>query len=128
MKGFKKFIITIFAAMMLLSASIFPVAAKVPVNNSNIATEQFCISDEDFRWHMAQSIAENANNTIEALVADAQQSRRPNIRLLILKTDLISRTAISLIRTLGYDAVCLYEKYEIHGQLVEIDPIIVIKR
>ena len=57
MKGFKKFIITIFAAMMLLSASIFPVAAKVPVNNSNIATEQFCISDEDFRWHMAQSIA-----------------------------------------------------------------------
>ena len=77
---------------------------------------------------MAQSIAENANNTIEALVADAQQSRRPNIRLLILKTELISRTAISLIRTLGYDAVCLYEKYEIHGQLVEIDPIIVIKR
>lgn len=128
MKKFKKIIITMLAAIMLLSASIFPAAAKAPVNNSNSAAEQFCISDENFRWHMAQSIAENANNTIEALVADAQQSKRPNIRLLILKTELISRTAISLIRALGYDAVCLYEEYEIHGQLVEIDPIIVIKR
>ncbi len=128
MKGFKKIMIVAIAAVLLLTATVLPAAAKAPANNSPAATATYCVSGEKITWLLAQSIGENANKSIEALVAEAQQSRKPNIGLLLLKTELISRTAISLIRALGHDAVCVYEEYEIHGQIVEIDPIIVIKR
>jgi len=128
MKKCKKIIVVVIAAIMLVCASVFPAAAKAPAGDSPAAPATYCASGDKITWYLAQSIADNANHAIEALVTQAQQCKRPNIRLLILETEIISRTAISLVRTLGYDAVCVYEEYEIGGQIVEIDPIIVIKR
>lgn len=77
---------------------------------------------------LAETIAETANAAIMLLVYKAQRNPHADIERLCAETDAIAQNAIFLISLLGIEAKCVYEEYEINGETVLIDPIIVIKR
>ncbi|NLW74676.1 MAG: hypothetical protein GX057_07305 [Clostridiales bacterium] len=119
MKTLKKVIIIVLTAVMLVSALSLTAAAAPGKNGNNKAVDNY---------QLALSIAEEANAKIEKFVAQFQAKPNPNIHALITVTNNISSKAIAEINALGFDAVCVYVTYEVGGQLVEIDPIIVIDR
>ncbi|MGI6167509.1 MAG: hypothetical protein ACOYIA_05165 [Eubacteriales bacterium] len=124
MKTLKKVIIIVLTAAMLFSALSLPAAAAA----GNTPSVNVVNKLADIKYQLAQGIAAVANAQIEGLVTLFQAMPNPNIQALVAATNAISAAAIALINALGYDAVCEYVTYEIGGQLVEIDPIIVIDR
>lgn len=124
MKTLKKVIIIVLTAVMLTTALSLPAAAAT--GNGNAVVKQLWL--EDIKFQLAQAIAAVANAQINLLVSLFQAMPNPNIGALISTTNAISAAAIAAINALGFDAVCEYVTYEIGGQLVEIDPIIVIDR
>lgn len=124
MKALKKVITVILAAVMLCGA--FSVTAFARCDEAD--TYSYSVDYDELKYALAEMIADNANATIDRLVAQAQANPYPNISALVFKTNLISANAIALIRMLGFDAECVYETYIIGGIEVEIDPIIIIKR
>jgi Tfp pilus assembly protein PilX len=120
MKALKKVIIIVLTALMLVSAFAVPASASTSIVNNT------AITANDIKLQIALNVASSANARIEQLVAAAQRQTNPNIPLLIAQTNAISAFAINVINALGFDAECEYVTYEIGGQLVEIDPIIVI--
>lgn len=121
MKALKKVIIIVLTAVMLVTALSVPAAAATRTGSSALSVTAY-----DVKLQIAEAVAASANAAIERLVAIAQSQTDPNIELLVYQTNAISAIAIIIINALGYDAVCEYVTYEIGGQLVEIDPIIVI--
>ena len=121
MKSLKKVIIIVLTATMLATALSLPASAAV--SNPGI---KVLIRVEEIKFQLAQAIADVANAQIERLVAVFQAMPNPNIQALVTATNAISSAAIAVINALGFDAVCEYVTYEVGGQLVEIDPIIVI--
>lgn len=121
MKALKKVIIIVLTALMLVSAFAVPASASTPSAGNTTA-----ITANDIKLQIALNVASSANAAIEQLVAIAQRQTNPNIPLLIAQTNAISALAINVINALGFDAVCEYVEYEIAGQIVEIDPIIIV--
>jgi hypothetical protein len=121
MKALKKIIIIVLTAIMLVSVLSVPASASSPVK-----TAQLTVSAYNIKLKLAEAIAANANAAIVQLVTIAQNQTNPDIDALIAQTNAISALAILLINALGFDAVCEYVEYEIAGQIVAIDPIIVI--
>ncbi len=119
MKAFKKIIIIVLTAVMLVSTFSLPAAASAPAGGA------LSYQAINIKYQIALGVAETANAQIEALVEAAQGQSNPNIPLLVFQTNLISAVAITVIRALGFNAECEYVTYEIGGQLVDIDPIIV---
>lgn len=124
MKSLKKILVVLLAVMFLALTFCMPAFAYAP------SSESGCVSvrRDNFRTLAAQAIANAANDTIEALVFQAQCSRHPNIERLVRRTNAISSAALTAIAFLGVDAECVYETYIIGGEEVEIDPIIIIPR
>ena len=122
MKTLKKVIIIVLTAVMLTSALSLPASAAV----GNTPGIKVLSRVQEIKFQLAQAIAATANAQIERLVAIFQAMPNPNIQALINATNAISAAAIAAINALGFDAVCEYVTYEVGGQLVEIDPIIVI--
>ncbi len=121
MKALKKIIIIVLTAIMLVSVLSVPASASSPVK-----TAQLTVSAYNIKLKLAEAIAANANAAIVQLVTIAQSQTNPDIDALIAQTNAISALAILLINALGFDAVCEYVEYEIAGQIVAIDPLIVI--
>lgn len=121
MKSLKKVIIIVLTATMLATALSLPASAAVSNPGIKVLNRV-----EEIKFQLAQAIADVANAQIERLVAVFQAMPNPNIQALVTATDAISSAAIAVINALGFDAVCEYVTYEVGGQLVEIDPIIVI--
>ncbi|HHT54065.1 MAG TPA: hypothetical protein GX011_03915 [Clostridiales bacterium] len=121
MKSLKKVIIIVLTATMLATALSLPASAAVSNPGIKVLNRV-----EEIKFQLAQAIADVANAQIERLVAVFQAMPNPNIQALVTATNAISSAAIAVINALGFDAVCEYVTYEVGGQLVEIDPIIVI--
>jgi hypothetical protein len=121
MKSLKKVIIIVLTATMLATALSLPASAAVSNPGIKVLNRV-----EEIKFQLAQAIADVANAQIERLVAVFQAMPNPNIQALVTTTNAISSAAIAVINALGFDAVCEYVTYEVGGQLVEIDPIIVI--
>ena len=121
MKALKKVIIIVLTALMLVSAFAVPASASTPSASNTTA-----ITANDIKLQIAQTIAASVNATIEQLVIIAQRQTNPDIPKLIALTNAITAAGITAVRTLGFDAVCVYVTYIIGGQPVEIDPMIVI--
>ena len=120
MKSLKKVIIIVLTATMLATALSLPASAAVSNPGIKVLNRV-----EEIKFQLAQAIADVANAQIERLVAVFQAMPNPNIQALVTATNAISSAAIAVINALGFDAVCEYVTYEVGGQRVEIDPIIV---
>lgn len=132
----KKLLSVILVTIIMLSVSSIAVSAQcVPSNDygCNAATVNGCEKEHsdyfyEIRLAVVEGIVEVSNARIMALVHRAQRQENPNIDLLVARTNAIAARTIFIADKLGIEVVCEYTPYEIDGQIVYIDPLIVIKR
>ncbi|PKM62828.1 MAG: hypothetical protein CVU97_03280 [Firmicutes bacterium HGW-Firmicutes-21] len=68
------------------------------------------------------------NEKILQMVYNEMEAKKVDIDKLVEKTDEMARKTIEKAADMGYEVICEYIAYEINGEIVLIDPLIVIKR
>ncbi|MDD4164412.1 MAG: hypothetical protein PHD66_04205 [Eubacteriales bacterium] len=131
----KKALSFILVVVFMFSFASVAVSAKGASHNCGVyeaAVVKSSHSGSDFgyliRLAFVQKLVDSTNMRIENLVQRAMNEQNPDIDKLVAKTEALAAITINISAKLGIEVVCEYKAYEINGQIVYIDPLIVIKR
>jgi len=121
----KKFLAVFLVVVTVLTVSAIPVAAGPQNGGHSSSGSDFLY---ELRYAIVCSLVDVANSQIDALVERAIEQEDPDLDRLLARTEAISYSTIIIANALGITVICEYVPYEINGQIVYIDPLIVIRR
>lgn len=128
----KKLICVFLVLITLFTVASIPVSATTSSSNAAISVSAAAPKSNDptyaIRLAIVESLVEVTNARIIELVNREIAATKPNIDRLVAETNALARTTMFVASLLGIEVVCVYTPYEIHGVIVYIDPLIVIKR
>ncbi len=135
----KKIIAFMVAAITVFSILLLPAAAEgVSVQKAewvNEFVEKANSSDkgnfdvkEEKMLEIVEKRVELTNQQILRFVYREMEAKNVNIDRLVEKTDFFASQTMEWAAKMGYEVICEYTAYEIQGEIVLIDPLIVIKR
>ena len=136
----KRVLAFVFAAVMLFALLAFAASAQtISVDKAEFVEEFIDKANTEKKAYLAELKDEKdlakvedmvlkTNEKILAMVYKEMEAKKPDIDKLVAKTDEMALKTIEKAAKMGYEVVCEYVAYEIHGETVLIDPLIVIKK